>query len=225
MKPTLIEQPFDSYLSSILKTFENDKPLSADQINFITQHEKLLSSFAVDPVIRHYLKVQRERRGKAMSFALTQEKLNEPVLKRIKAYVQQLLQQRLTHIDLNMSVKQFQHFKRVGVHELIFWHGNQFLTGAPFFLGGIPHIIYMQWGNLFGIVKLQLSFNELQLQGQVHIDLVDRKNRSLYECVKAYSEELKLAPPIPTHEQRIQETPEPHTTPTPQLTPFFKEIH
>lgn len=221
MKPTLIERPYDSYLSAILKTFESDKPLSADQINFIAQHEKLLSNFALDPVIRHYLKVQRERRGKTMSFALTQEKLNEPVLKRIKAYVQRLLHQQLTHIDLNMSVKQFQHFKRVGMHELIFWHGNQFLTGAPFFPGGIPHVIYMQWGNLFGIVKLQISFHDLQLQGQVHIDFVDRKNRSLYECVKHYSEALKISeqPQAPTLEiPKVEPAPEPHHS------PLFKEI-
>ena len=47
----------------------------------------------------------------------------------------------------------FETFKKVVCEELILTHGNQLLTGAPFYPGGIPYTLFFQWGNLFGVAK------------------------------------------------------------------------
>lgn len=232
MKPTLIDQPHDSYASEILKTFENERPLSADQINFLAMHEKILSSYAFDPVIRYYLKGYRDKAKKELAFTLAQQKLTKPTVQHIKEYVQALLKNDLTHVDLKMTLEQFQHFKTIGIPELIFWHGNQFLTNAPFYPGGIPYIIYFQWGNtmgisesLFGVVKLQLTANKL-LKGNVHIYFEPMKNRTLYQCIKDYNHQMKLEP---TQQNQLIETNRQDENlihrPSPTLKPFFYEIH
>lgn len=224
MKPILTNKINSSYISDILKTFENDKPLSGEQINFLARHEKVLSSYALDPVISYYLKPNKAK--KELMFDLAEKKITALTLQHIKQHVQQLLTSNLDHVDLKMTLDQFQHFKTIGIHELIFWHGNQFLTGAPFFPGGIPHLIYVQWGDLFGVVKLQLISAEKKLKGHVRLYLETRKERTLYQCIKDYSHHMKLTlnnQNIPTDKESEHKSV--INRPTLILKPFYNEIH
>lgn len=225
MKPTLIEQPYGSYLSNILKTFESGKPLSPDQLNFLASHEKILSSYAFDPVIKYYLKGYHDKAKNELIFSLSNRQLTQLSAEHIKQYIQGLLNKNLTHVDLKMTLSQFQHFKAIGINELIFWHGNQFLTNAPFYPGGIPYVIYVQWGNLFGVVNLRFSFDEKALKGKVNIYLEDMKARTLYQCVKDYSHRMRIEL---SQQKNIIETDREEEIlaqrPSPTLKPYFYEI-
>ena len=53
--PTLIAQPYAHWIADILARFEDGKPLSSDQLNFLISHEKTLCSHALDLVMKYYL--------------------------------------------------------------------------------------------------------------------------------------------------------------------------
>ncbi len=234
MKPILVEKNFPHGFSSILEKFEASKPLSSDQLNFLSSHERALSNSTLDPVIRYYLTSHLRDPKKTLSLSFPNQKLNEVGFKHIKHNMHMLLKENLSHVDLKMTLEQFMHFKSVGINELIFWHGNQFLTGAPLFPGGIPYVIYFQWGNLFGVVKFQVLPEEKALKGNVLIYIEDMQERHLYECIKDYAnqhkEELKHQNEI-LQNNRVQENiiKEPvYKSPTPRLgnvmyDPFKKE--
>lgn len=223
-KPTLIDKRYSNYTSDILKTFENDKPLSADQINFLAGHEKILSSYAMDPVIKYYLKGYRDKARKELTFTLSKQEITCLTAQRIKHYLQTLLKNNLAPIDLEMTLDQFQHFKTIGINQLIFWHGNQFLTNDSLQPEGIPYLIYVQWGNLFGVVKLELE--ERIIKGNVHIYFEDMKIRTLYQCIKDYSHlmNLELRQQNKMGDAKGEEETLIHK-PSLTLTPFFHEIH
>lgn len=227
MKPTLIDQPYGTFASDILKTFEDKKPLSADQINFLARYEKTLSSYALDPVIKYYLQgYHNKSKKREIAFKIANQKLDEHALQRIKHNVQQLLKNNVTHVDLKMTLDQFHHFKTIGIHELIFWYGNRFLTGVPFYPGGIPHLVYVQWGNLFGVVKLQMLMNQKAIKGNVYIYFENMQGRTLYQCIKDYSHlnELELS-----EQNKLKETERVEESlihkPSHSLSPYFYEIH
>lgn len=227
MRPSLLAQPHANYVSHILRSFEGGKPLSCDQLNFLATHEKILSTHGLDSVIKYYLKSYHDKQKADLSFRFPKQKINQVTTRQIKQTIQTLLKSKLDHVDLKMTLEQFAQFKYVGINELIFWHGNQFLTGAPFQPGGIPYIIYFQWGNLFGVVKFQILPEEKALKGNVLIYFEDMSNRNLYECVKEYEHKLKDEF---THideleeQNRVEETLIQHKTPTMMFKPIFFDI-
>jgi|SRR5688572_11332651 len=213
MNPTLIAQPYAHWIADILARFEDGKPLSSDQLHFLLSHEKTLSSHALDLVIKYYL-TQHPHAEKGLAFTLPQEKINHVNAHDIKDAVENLLKYDLSHVDLKMSVDQFLQFKSVGLHELIFWHGPQFLSRTIPFPNAAPLVLYFQWGKLFGVVKVHAHTESLLLDGNVLIYFEDMDLRSLNQCVLDYMKHQKISPiirpqPNATLEQTVYASPRP----------------
>jgi hypothetical protein len=199
MQPQIILQPIHNSSADILKCFALGKPLSSDQLNFIDWHQKQLSSPEFDPVYKYYIESAKKKHTSSMSFLLHSEELTAESSKQLKRRLSLLLQQKASHALIGFTQKQFLQFKELNTQELIFWHGNQFLTAAPFFPGGIPPVIYFQWGNLFGIVKYVILADEKALKANILIYFEDMQDRFLDQCVEDYKKTLKIDLEIQQH--------------------------
>lgn len=189
-KPTLQNKPSDY---SLLASYANDKPLPPDVLNFLAWHEKTLSYLqpGLDQALRYHLKPYHKHREEAQSFLLTHEKLNKESIANLKKRLQIMLQDRNSHLEFKMKPEQFLQFRSMTVDELILYHGNQFLTGAPFHIGGIPHTLLFQWGNLFGVAKYVVLPEERALRSNVLIYFESMHDRYLDQCVDEYQHKLK----------------------------------
>lgn len=219
MQPALTNKLVPHTFSDILKCFGEGKPLSAEQMHFLRWHQRALSSSIADPVLKYYLKSTRKQPQQKLSVLFPKQKINDLTFQQIKQRVHTVLKNNLSHTDLKMTMQQYLQFKAAGIDELIFWHGNQFLTGAPFFAGGLPYVVYFQWGNLFGVVKFQVLSEDKALKGNVLIYFEDMQERYLSQCVADYTKHLQQSS-TPTLAESQQETliVQPNYSTTPTLT-------
>lgn len=193
MRPNLILQPIHNSSTDILKCFANGKPLSSDQTHFLEWHQKQLSGAEFDPVLKYYLQLNKSHPHKYQgTFLLPHEIINFEAIKKLKERIQLFLKQKAKNVSISLNQKQFQQFIEIGTKELIFWHGNQFLTGAPMFPGGTPPVIFFQWGNFFGIVKYLVLAGEKALKANLLIYFEDMQDRNLDQCVIEYNHRLTL---------------------------------
>lgn len=192
MKPTLLAQPYAHWIADILTRFEDGKPLTCDQLNFLISHEKTLSNHALDLVLKYYLSSQHKEADKSLSFTIPTERIDHFQAHELRDAVKNLLKHELTHVDLKMSLDQFLQFKAVGLHELIFWHGPQFLSRTCAFPGAVPLVLYLQWGKLFGVVKLNSVVENFTLDGNILIYFEDMDDRNLNKCVLDYAQTHKI---------------------------------
>ena len=194
MKPALSHHPIDYAHSDLKVRFDNGIPLSADQHNFILWHEKTLSSHGHDPMLRYYLKSHHQKQAEGHSFLLPHEKLNREDIQALKRRLQLLLQDKKDKLQFKMQPEQFLQLRAMTANELILYHGNQYLTGAPFYPGGLPHTLYFQWGNLFGVAKYVVLAEEKALKSNVLIHFETMHERALDQCVHDYELRLSLTP-------------------------------
>lgn len=192
MHPTLLLQPIHKNSTDILRAFALQKPLSPAQVNFLDWHQKELSSQSFDPIIKYYIHAQHSKRHQLnASFLLPHEIINDEAIKQLKKRLIAMLMQKKSHSVIHLTQKQFLQFKQMTIHELIYWHGNQFLTGAPFFPGGIPPILFIQWGNFFGVVKFVILPGEKALKANILIYFEDMQERDLETCVHDFEHNLQ----------------------------------
>ena len=189
MKPKLVEKPNDYALQQLLVNFASGVPLSADQLNFLNNHEKALSG--LDPVLKYYLQPLHKKAQEHHSFLMHRENFNAEAAKELKRRLQLLLTDKGQRLKIPMTNKQFMEFKNSALPSLILYHGNQFLTGAPFYLGGIPHVVYFQWGNLFGVAKYVILAEEKALPSNVLIYFEEMHERLLEKCVRDFNKDLR----------------------------------
>lgn len=219
--PTLIAQPFAHWIADILARFEDGKPLTCDQLNFLISHEKTLSSHALDLVIKYYLGSRLHNPDKSLSFTIPKEKIKHANAHEIRDAVANLLKYHLSHIDLKMTAEQFFQLKAAGFREIIFWHGPQFLTRTSQFNNAAPLIFYFQWGKLFGVVKMNAHVDQFDLDGNVLIYFEDMDLRSLNQCILDYAAKTCLQPSHhiqPAHTDILTLEDAPHSTlPRPSL--------
>lgn len=219
MKPKLTHNPNKTYAyDGIQICFENGAPLSADQYNFLYRHEKSLSG-SLDPLKKYYLKPYYQK--KEASFLFHNDELNQENVKHLKTRLEALVVEKKHPLRFQLPAKQFLAFRAATIHELILYHGNQFLTGAPFHPGGIPYTLFFQWGNLFGVAKYQILPDEKELMGNVLIEVEDKGERLLEQYVHAYQQQHISTPslkhPIPEPVQK----PTPLLKTQPKLEPIF----
>lgn len=192
MKPTLVNKPNDYEYQQLLVKFAGGVPLSADQLNFLYRHEKTLSHYPMDAIMKYYLRPFYRKAQEHHSFLLHHEHINAEESKALKKRLLMMLQDnKKTRIQFSMTPQQFLELKNHAVPALIFHHGNQFLTGAPFYLGGIPHVVFFQWGNYFGVAKYQVLPDEKALKSNVLIFFEDMQERELLQCVDDFKREMK----------------------------------
>lgn len=199
-KPSLHYHPNADYAyEGITIKYAQGAPLSADQFNFLSNHEKYLSGHHLDHVTGYYLKSASRHRTNANSYLLHGNVLDESGAAHLKQRIEALIAEHRQPLSFQLKPEEFLQFRAATIHELIFFHGNQFLTGAPFYLGGVPYTIYFQWGNLFGVAKYEILPEEKVLKGNALIYFEDRHDRLLETCVHDY-ELLHTPQPAPTHE-------------------------
>lgn len=190
MNPSLIAQPYAHWIADILERFEDGKPLTNDQLNFLLSHEKTLSNHALDLVIKYYLSSHKNNPTKFLSFTMPKGKINSINAHEVRDAVENLLNYNLSHIDLRMSADQFLQFKAVGFNELIFWHGPRFFSHLH--PNATPLVLYFQWGKLFGVVKLNAHVDHFTLDGNVLIYFEEMNLRSLNQCILDYTKSNKI---------------------------------
>ncbi len=225
MKPSLVNQPNNYALKELLVNFAGGVPLSADQLNFLSRHEKILSQHGLDPTLKYYLKPLAKKAAEHHSFLMHREKLDAEGATELRKRLSTVLSEKGQRVKLPLSHKQFLEFKNAAAPSLIFYHGNHFLTGAPFHPGGIPHILFFQWGNYFGIAKYVMLPEERALHSNVFVYFEDLHDRLLEQCVKEISKELRheLLHDAPAHTHHLEkqlphENYQPSVFHTPRLT-------
>jgi hypothetical protein len=226
MKQTLDLKPGDYTTQQLLVNFAGGVPLSADQLNFLSRHEKALSGQGLDAALKYYLKPYAKKMEEQHSFLMHREKMDAAAAKELRERLRMSLTDKGQRVKLPFTPQQFLEFKNAATPSLILYHGNQFLTGAPFHPGGIPHVIFFQWGNLFGVAKYVMLPEERALKSNVFVYFENMHDRLLEQCVKEVTKELhlELTPsqqPVQTHKLEKQ-APHENYTPsafsTPRLT-------
>lgn len=185
MKPTLVLQPIHNSSTDIMKSFIEGKPLSCDQLNFLTWHENELNSEAFDPLIKYYIESQKKRCKKA-SFLLPHEELNADDIKKLEERIRANLKNTYSHVAVEMNEKQYSQFKRHAMAELIYWNGQEFISGARFYVGGVMPAIYFQWAEFFCVWKYAMLHEEKRLRHTSMIYFEALRNRNLNQCVNEY---------------------------------------
>lgn len=219
MRPTLQHKPSHYAYKDLLVKFADGKPLSCDQLNFLYRHERTLSHPQMDQVTGYYLKHHHHDYTDQHSFLMPSDTISNESVKKLKERLSIVLKNKDEHVQLKFTPEQFMQFKAVTFHELILYHGNQFLSGAPFYPGGIPHLIYFQWGNLFGVAKYVVMAEEKALKTNVLIYFEDMQERLLAECVSNYNRYiLQKTPDVPVLKAPELKAP----APQPQASSAFK---
>ena len=196
--PTLILHPMHRTTADIMHCFALGKPLSPDQTNYLAWHQTELSNAQFDPILKYYLKALRHpHHDFHTSFLLPHEVLNRESIELLKKRIAIMLKDNKAHrVVMHLSHKQFLEFKKYTTKELIFWHGNHFLTGDAFYPSGLPPVIIFQWGNYFGIVKYTVLAGEKSIMGNLLLYFEEMQERSIDRCVTEYQkrmqEEIKL---------------------------------
>lgn len=191
MKFALQNLPNPYEFKDLLVSLSDSKPLSCDQLNFLYRHEKTLSTHGLDPVLNYYLKHYKNKKSDLHSFLLPSEKINRENALQLKKRLKLLVSEKKSHAQFELTPTQFHELKQASYPELILYHGNQFLTGAPFYTSGIPHVVFFQWGNLFGVVKYIMLPDEKTLKSNILIYVEDMEERYIDECVKEYIHHMK----------------------------------
>lgn len=190
MRNTLILQPIHSSTSDILRCFVLAKPLSSEQRNFLARHQKLLSSPEFDTVLKYYL--QADKKNELNATSLVPKETFTPVsIQLLKHRLQTLLANKACRAVVQFTPQQLANLQELSMPELIYWHGNQTLNGAPFFPGGTPPVLYFQWGNLFGIIKHLVLSEEKSLLANTLVYFEDLQDRDLNQCVLDYEQKLR----------------------------------
>ena len=207
----------------LLRAFQNGKPLSTEQLNFLYWHQHRLSSRNLDPLFPYYL-----INKKPTPFLLPQARLDRVAIARLQAQLKAALDTTHPSVQIAFTPEQYEQFKTL-TPELIYYHGNPTLTGAPLFPGGISRVDHFQWGNLHGVVKYELLEGENEIEGNILVYFEDMQERLLEECVQESIHQYQLQhiitppQPIPLIPQATPPiAPTPHPTLTLRMEPRFR---
>lgn len=187
MRPTLTYHPDTYAFRDINVRFANGVPLTPDQLNFIYENQSRLMFFShtMNEIVQYYLRHLKSSDRHRL------ESLDKEHVEKFKRHLATLLAKKHAHVVIKMKPEEFLQLRSISSGELILYHGNQYLSGAPFYPGGIPHVLYFQWGNLFGVAKYVVLPEERALASNVLIYFEGMHDRYLEECVKEYEHQLK----------------------------------
>lgn len=187
LQPTYTLHPIHASSADILKSFATGKPLSAEQINFLDWHEKELSGEVYDPVIRYYLDSVK-RKTLRTSFLLPHEIMNYDAIQDLKLRIQSTLREgKYTHVEVPITEQQLMQFRQNAGQELLYWNGNQFITGPHLYPNRIPPVVFLRWGNLFCVIRYVVLAIGKQFKPQITLYFEYRNDRDLDRCVFDYN--------------------------------------
>lgn len=211
MQPTLSLHPIHASSAEILKCFATGKPLSAEQINFLDWHAKELSNENYDPIVRYYLDSEK-RKTKKTSFLLRYEIINSDAINDLKLRILASLNDKNDHVEIQLTEQQFMQFKQNAGYDLLYWHGNQFITGPYLYPTRIPPMIYLSWGNFFCVIRYVALAIGKQLKPQMILYIEKKLDRTLDQCVLEYNDKIQHAIQLQkeiTTQHQLTETHEP----------------
>jgi hypothetical protein len=191
MKPLILQYTHHESSADMIKCFEQGIPLSSDQWHHLDWHKQVFNSPIGDAMQRYYIESLKRKKESMRSFALPSDEFNAKTVQQFKERMKVLLKQKGTKAIFRFNHKQYLDFKKYTMGELIFWHGNHLLTGAPFIPGGIPNVVLFQWGNFFGIVKYVVLLEEKAIKGNLLVYFEDMQDRDLNQCVLDYDRKIQ----------------------------------
>ena len=186
---TLKNQPLSYTYKDLTLCFNEGIPLSCDQLNFIARHQKALSNATLDPIMKYYLNHYNRDSIKKPDLLPPRENLNYANVSELKKELEFLVKDTSVKLDFLMTPTQFSQLKFIAYGEIIIFHGNQLFTGAPFLHGGIPHLLYFRWGNLFCVAKFVVlpEAEKKALKSNVLIHVENINERLFIDCIYQYN--------------------------------------
>lgn len=196
--PSLNLTPKTFNTSEIVKRFNNGNSLSPDQMQYLDNHRFKDNNPTFDPILDYYLKHDssyNKTHEKYSSIFLSHQILNKKNISLLKKRINEMIKNdENQQADIQLTEKQYSEFKHYTTQELIYWHGNHFLTGAPFYPNSTPSVIHFQWGNYYGIVRYHAIPGERSGSGNYLLTFEKRKERDLAQCVADYQQHLQEKP-------------------------------
>lgn len=191
MRNLLQLRPIHNTYVDILSCFQQGKPLSNNQLNFLRRYSSKISDPTIDAVVKYYKIFNQELQRKSNKIG---KALNYQFLQNLYKLLSNKFSCGIETFEIKLTRKQFFQFKTLLLNDLIYFHGNHVLTGAPFFAGGLPHVDFFQWGNLFGIVKYEEILGEKNTDGNILIFFEEQADRSLEQFVQSQLQLIHHAP-------------------------------
>lgn len=169
-----------SITTNIRKAYLEGKPLTSAQRHFLWFNQHKLG-YEFEKISKYYQLTKPSSR----SFIKPQDDLTASNIQVMYRRLNLMLASTSRSVELPLTPAQFLALKNT-FGELIFYHGNQVLTGAPFFAGGVPRVDFFQWGNLMGVVKYEELLSEKGIDGNFLIHFEDMKDRTMLQCIQDY---------------------------------------
>lgn len=173
----------------ILKLILAGKPLRADQKQVLYDY-----CYQFGPDFNEYLKKDwlypkhpsvLQKYLKSNSFLAHHKPL-------VSEAVEEILQHHPEGIDIDYQANElaeirlsFARTRMLSIADLILVYGNQTLTSAPFMAGGLPHIEFFEWGNVFGVIKYVAVTGETDTNILVHFEKKQEQTLEQYKLAFA----------------------------------------
>lgn len=199
MKPILVYKPQDYTYKEMLLQFQEGKPLSCDQLNFLYRYEYQLSHSALDEVCRYYLKQYKqhqllptEKSAKialhpTLKFALPTSQWNKANVNSFKEMLLQTFKKGdVTQLEMVLTPEAFNKLRTLTFDQMVYLHGYRLNMHESFFPGWFPYSVYFQWANVFGVARYDLLPDQKLTKTQVTLYLEPQNNRPLEKCVQDY---------------------------------------
>lgn len=172
-----------SITTSIRKMYLEGKPLSSAQRHYLWfNHHKL--GYEFERMAKYY-QLTKKAESQRHSFINPRDILSSNDIQAMHRRLELMLASVKNGIELKFTPAQFLALKNA-IGELIFYHGNQVLTGAPFFAGGVSRVDFFQWGNLLGVVKYEELLSEKGVEGNFLIHFEGMKDRTILQSIQDY---------------------------------------
>ena len=225
MRNSLVLQPSHNTYRDLLEYFRQEKPLPPVLVNYLNWNYRNLDSRNFRSLLRYY---QIPTAAKPYAFELHDEKLDSHVLKQLKKRLEIAAEETPSGVEMRLTPEQFAQLRAIAAvtNEIIFWHDSPYsphLMGPRMFHGSIPHLVYIQWGDLLGVIKFEGVHRETEVPGNILIYFVSRRYRDTLQNLEEYRRRLTPQPSLQNipPAQNLVETPQTslYTTPRPILMP------
>lgn len=179
-KPTLMLQPCHNSYASILHAFQQGKPLTNEQLNFLLWHARQLSNAHFDPILRIY----KIGQSCVHSFLVADELNTQESTHRFKDKLEALLREQQHGVMTQFTLNQFEHLIAIEhIPHFVYFDGNRIVVDSPIFRGKKVHACFFQWGNIIGIVRFEVTRDAPIIDTNAYVYFEERNKRELTEFI------------------------------------------
>lgn len=180
LKPTLMLQPCHESYAAILHAFQQGKPLSEEQLNFLLWHARQLSDAHFDPILRDY------KIGKSCvhSFLVADELDTPESVSRFREKLEALLREQQHGVMTQFTLSQLNHLIAIEhIPHFIYFDGNRIVVDSPIFRGKKVHACFFKWGNIIGIVRYEVVRDAPLSETHAFVYFAESKKKELTEFI------------------------------------------